>query len=1506
MESRKYSDHAYASAVYHKVITGNVINPEKQANPLDNTIEVNLKKSKDDDTVSMTDINKNGQDLNGIVKSSDNMNSEVEKKEVVNKETSEVEQANEDSQAACTKLDQSDHETQNSTKPVGTESKIDNQVKDSDTDVNNDKVNEKSEDVPNVQNSDDSQAVDDEELDNGPEQPTGLIDESGTNEAMDTTENIEESGTDDADDVVEMESQIKTDNGNGIVISLTRKRGNKRKIGTSPDDSTPKVRKMLNVSTRRSPRISAVNGNSSVDSESTDGDLPSKDVGSGISTEDLKEDEKKDEALRSSSEERRTRGVKLNFTDNIYLMSDLGNDDTKCKTPLGKKRLYFKGKKASPSQSMPLTDEEINKYKAPFEQGWKRELVFRGTDTKCATKTQADTYYFPPGKSPKLRSMVQISDWLSSHDTNLTTDNFTFMRRAIGIEGELVRNASQSRGRATVEAACRKRFQKQQVKEEHVHDDNDGQYDNPEVVIERDSDDYIGQIMSIVNDEVKGKKERSKTPVEQKIAPKVETSIENSTPVSNQKKMMTKSTARKSTTQRTFKSVNRTVSQSGVENLCSINCPGLQGIPPMLHCNLCMCLFHQECVNYFGLIDSFVCLRCKDMHARNTPGTANDSSQLQASNPTMLKHLSVSSSNGTKTVYRTFPHGISVLENDKVSSTSSNTYLIDNSIVRTSTPTSNVPLYKALPFNSVAPSPPVCSPMTFPVLLTPSSTFSSSSSSTPTPVFPVSIAAAVATPICSTDSIMKSPAIDTVKTSQSNIMGLQPLIKQEPVDDSYGDHKVEKTVRASSEALDNLKNVLSTRIGSASAGAEKGNTNMNSGKDKDTGMNKLSVVNKQSITPKSVNNVLPNFGNLFNQPRQLHPMPPNFTQPRMNFGNVVPPPMQLGINSQFRLVPVGPPIAIGSGMQVPFPLIQSPTLVPPTTAPSQQPSTLSTNVKPSSTSASEQRKICAKSSTIVVSSTDDSAASGPLIVNAKAVTPLNGQMLTLPPPVVKKLTLNRPLALKINNRQITVPPSGFFHSDDGLKVFLPPNTFPTAEDCHEGGAVSDGKSSASESSPGKVKDGNNVKTPDKKDGDVTVTNSTPEKCVEKLDIRKNKYYSRCCLIQKIYGVYDCMVNIFKYLSLHDLLRMGCVCKTWRNVVQMPCLWNSVNFNNIMVKDWEKAVKYISRRNVQSISLVGVLHFEDPNRTWHQLASSINELSTLRRITFCRIPPTVLQTIVSKLSRLESLTAEMITAYTDESMCDKPSKLDIGNISTLTELEVLKLHGDGGLTLPSFNFGCGLLDFGKLINLKVLHMTSLKNVKGSDFMFLSSLVNVEDLAIGDCELWTDESYSCLKEMKCLKVLRLECSDDTMVTGLGNPLIELTQLESLKLWKYALSSSFADEIIKVKQLKHLCVYPASQHSVADVNTNTLNAVKKLTHLKTLDWVFQENNSSTIILSETGSSHSDQWIPFQTEVPDNSEETRIEYISVTQLKQEKLEKSLPDTKVNVYSATTLNDSL
>ncbi|KAI1284940.1 hypothetical protein HDE_12333 [Halotydeus destructor] len=87
---------------------------------------------------------------------------------------------------------------------------------------------------------------------------------------------------------------------------------------------------------------------------------------------------------------------------------------------------------------------ELEAFKKPFELGWKREVVLRGTVTNSGKKI-GDVYYFYPEKKVKLRSNVELGLFLKKHpDCGLEPENFTFARQPVfKAPEEIVRNAMQ-------------------------------------------------------------------------------------------------------------------------------------------------------------------------------------------------------------------------------------------------------------------------------------------------------------------------------------------------------------------------------------------------------------------------------------------------------------------------------------------------------------------------------------------------------------------------------------------------------------------------------------------------------------------------------------------------------------------------------------------------------------------------------------------------------------------------------------------------------------------------------------------------------------------------------------------------------------------------------------------------------------------------------------------------------------------------------------------------------
>lgn len=81
-------------------------------------------------------------------------------------------------------------------------------------------------------------------------------------------------------------------------------------------------------------------------------------------------------------------------------------------------------------------------YREPFQYGWKREMVFRGTNVENQGKRQADIYYYTP-EGKKVRSYREVVKFLTP-SSKLTIDNFTFFKEPLGMNDsniEIIRDA---------------------------------------------------------------------------------------------------------------------------------------------------------------------------------------------------------------------------------------------------------------------------------------------------------------------------------------------------------------------------------------------------------------------------------------------------------------------------------------------------------------------------------------------------------------------------------------------------------------------------------------------------------------------------------------------------------------------------------------------------------------------------------------------------------------------------------------------------------------------------------------------------------------------------------------------------------------------------------------------------------------------------------------------------------------------------------------------------------
>lgn len=1017
-------------------------------------------------------------------------------------------------------------------------------------------------------------------------------------------------------------------------------------------------------------------------------------------------------------------------------------------------------------KSMVISEEQRELLLKPFNEGWKREVVFRSTYspvTKQGTmkSVPADVYYHPP-EGRKLRSMVDITKHLVMTNSELTLDNFSFIRKPILEPPFEVVRSSGSVGRGGFGSPKTPR---------------QGLESKPQVVIERDGEEKVlseggrisgsqvgfirrkrGRPSSGINKSLTPRshivRKRGRPPKsvkesmqrENSTTPKVESNDSSFTSEPSPKRY--KPTARKSTTPgapKIFKVAKPPDSSQSLEELCNLHCPGRNMVPPSLQCIICLCLFHPECVNTNNDIEDFVCLRCV------TGSTAIK--QPKPASTMKMYPISVLNSNG-KTIKAT---------------------VVSQQVKKPAIVSSGVPL------------------------------------SVSTGVPPLSVSTNVVT----------TPKV---------------TVKQEPMDvEEYSQAKGKNDV--SETTLGSLKSVLDKRSVNLTTTPMPVLLNTFSGSQASFAFNGHSPTISSPAHTTVINS-----------------RPAAFTAiPNLSILN----PLQ-GAAIISHLNPssvIRPPTAFPSTNVSSFPSVSPISQPPPklTAAPTPK-SSPSTN-------------------------------GGELTQTTK-----NGQLLTLPSAVSKRLNLKQPLALKINNMQITVPPSCLLLTGDGLKVFLPPKTFPVqlGETAKLSVTVTNDKSS-----PSSTKISVNI-------GDVSSPkNDTPEsKSSRSTRHWKSGINPGNCHIKKLYGGFDCMLCIFEYLNMHDLARVSLVCRTWRNLAQNPILWRDVKLRNVKVMDWKKAVKFLLRRAVHSLNLRGLEHYENRNHTWHQFLSVVPQLTCVQNIHFGLVPGSILQHVCEKMPHLEVFTAEWISDYDDEQKWDHVTKLNIGKFSSLPQLTELKLRGVAGLAMPSYTLSGGLDDLSSLTQLKKLSLTTLAKVEETDFSFLEKMEQLECLELGDCLHWTSKMYSLLANLKNLRTLRLENGGNIdSDQGLGEALSQIKSLQKLELIMYVVPESMKG----LDHIKTLVVWPNTQESTpipARVNFNMFKLVTGLQSLERLEWGIMNNTSTSIILENETSST--KWIPILPKTQESSPggTTTVEYISVLQFTSN-LTKALPNTRIKVYNS-------
>ncbi|KAG1679915.1 hypothetical protein GQR58_012732 [Nymphon striatum] len=237
--------------------------------------------------------------------------------------------------------------------------------------------------------------------------------------------------------------------------------------------------------------------------------------------------------------------------------------------------------------------------------------------------------------------------------------------------------------------------------------------------------------------------------------------------------------------------------------------------------------------------------------------------------------------------------------------------------------------------------------------------------------------------------------------------------------------------------------------------------------------------------------------------------------------------------------------------------------------------------------------------------------------------------------------------------------------------------------------------------------------------------------------------------------YTSFMAIFQYLSVRDLLSCGQVCKTWKDLANQPALWDHVNMNKVIIKDWQRCAQFLSKRGTTNLNLVGIASSDD-HTMWRDFLYTLRYFGSLKVLIFNKVTASVLLAVSDQLSNLEVLCATDIFDSTITQFGGN-CYLDVSKLQQLQNLLQVQLHSSSEITVPS----CSFTSLKYLRNLTVLSLTSFKGLTSESIFFLKLLPYLQELEIGKCSLFDSQAYETISSMMSLRKLKLEvtenCSD-----------------------------------------------------------------------------------------------------------------------------------------------------
>ncbi|XP_054265236.1 uncharacterized protein LOC128988068 isoform X5 [Macrosteles quadrilineatus] len=303
------------------------------------------------------------------------------------------------------------------------------------------------------------------------------------------------------------------------------------------------------------------------------------------------------------------------------------------------------------------------------------------------------------------------------------------------------------------------------------------------------------------------------------------------------------------------------------------------------------------------------------------------------------------------------------------------------------------------------------------------------------------------------------------------------------------------------------------------------------------------------------------------------------------------------------------------------------------------------------------------------------------------------------------------------------------------------------------------------------------------------------------------------LMSQACGMYDCLLQVFQYLKVQEVLRASRVCRMWRDLALHKSLWEVVRMKNSQVKDWEGFAATLRRTGTRHLDLRKMLmpdKQEALRAVWADCIKALSKVNTLVKLDMCRCTGGWLEQIIAVCPQIEYISAGAI----------KSSSLNLTSLKNCQNLTELRLKSLSGMEVNNIDV------LENLTKLKNVSLTSVKNMT-KVLEVVPKLTNLEVLELGEMTNLSNEAVTeAFSKLTKLRRLRLEkggegCPTDIILETIS----QLPSLVQLELINFDVKAGFDEALGRCTNIKVLLIIPTYVTQSATTNHLVIEGVSKL---------------------------------------------------------------------------------